>query len=439
MTLLKLLIATIALTSASHIQEVYPTPKPSAKPSVSPTSSPTSAKPSVSPTGSPTFNATKVEQIEQQAAQRSYLHQKDVAWGDQRREEVRQERSQRAAASQNFDLQRALANIVPEVKAVTFDATLFADAWGTETNTPKVKVGAVSDKFVPEVVKLVDKQFEVVGAVMLWEKKFTCGATSVATTMSRASMNNCVLPAGAVIYLYGEVDVHGPLKCQQGEFWLPSVDTNWMKVQIQAPPGTDFSTAGFTMQNFATMVANTGSGAGSRFSQTPDSSYTNTTTRRLSRRLNGKLVAEYDNCVTTGSCTGCGFNAPCVHTANVGQNNMLPTNLGFVLGSIRDAVAHYSFVSNGYWYMCSGGLVANGNNDPLFVTANHCIDNPASASSVELYFKYQTGCSASASSPFRITGTKKPQKTKKQFFFKNKTNISKFKKQQVLTSCIHHR
>jgi hypothetical protein len=52
----------------------------------------------------------------------------------------------------------------------------------------------------------------------------------------------------------------------------------------------------------------------------------------------------------------------------------------------------YIFENGGATYACSGSLVNNTNNDskPYFLTAGHCISSAAMASTVEVYWKYQS-------------------------------------------------
>jgi hypothetical protein len=70
-----------------------------------------------------------------------------------------------------------------------------------------------------------------------------------------------------------------------------------------------------------------------------------------------------------------------------------------------DSVGHYTFGQGGSSYVCTGTLVGNTANTstPYFLTANHCISSAAVASSVVVYWNYQSatcrtpGSSASGS------------------------------------------
>ena len=60
--------------------------------------------------------------------------------------------------------------------------------------------------------------------------------------------------------------------------------------------------------------------------------------------------------------------------------------------SQRNAVARMSYVKNGRGYLCSGTLINDIANSriPYFLTANHCIDNQAAASSLQTWWFYRS-------------------------------------------------
>jgi Trypsin-like peptidase domain len=83
----------------------------------------------------------------------------------------------------------------------------------------------------------------------------------------------------------------------------------------------------------------------------------------------------------------CSDNAECVENAacwNVSE-----------VAQARDAVASILFASGGFYYICSGGLIADSaaGTVPYFLTANHCISRSSEASSMETHFDYETSCS----------------------------------------------
>lgn len=74
-----------------------------------------------------------------------------------------------------------------------------------------------------------------------------------------------------------------------------------------------------------------------------------------------------------------------------------------------NAVAQISFISGAYSYLCTGTLLndSSSSNTPYFLTANHCISNQASASTINSYwFYYASTCNShEASSALRqVTG-----------------------------------
>jgi V8-like Glu-specific endopeptidase len=81
----------------------------------------------------------------------------------------------------------------------------------------------------------------------------------------------------------------------------------------------------------------------------------------------------------------CSDNAECVENAACWNVS--------AVAQARDAVASILFASGGFYYICSGGLIADSVSGtvPYFLTANHCISRSSEASSVETYFDYESG------------------------------------------------
>lgn len=101
-----------------------------------------------------------------------------------------------------------------------------------------------------------------------------------------------------------------------------------------------------------------------------------------------------------GTKSFCSYNATCVENAACsGTSNAVAT--------ARQAVASILFQSGAYYYICTGGLVADttGSQTPYFLTANHCISKGNEASSLETYFDYVTTCSnPDCTQPYSNTG-----------------------------------
>ncbi|MDJ0841016.1 MAG: serine protease [Acidobacteriota bacterium] len=82
----------------------------------------------------------------------------------------------------------------------------------------------------------------------------------------------------------------------------------------------------------------------------------------------------------------CNVNASCVQNAGCTSNS--------IVSAAKDGVAHMLYQSGGGWYICSGGLLNNTNQDgtDLFLTANHCLSTNNEASTLETYFFYASAC-----------------------------------------------
>lgn len=70
------------------------------------------------------------------------------------------------------------------------------------------------------------------------------------------------------------------------------------------------------------------------------------------------------------------------------------------IDTFQRAVAHIKFVKDGGSFICSGGLLNDTDPSgvvPYFLTANHCISEPAVANTVQAYFDYETAnCNAAS-------------------------------------------
>ena len=115
----------------------------------------------------------------------------------------------------------------------------------------------------------------------------------------------------------------------------------------------------------------------------------------------------------------CSANASCVVNAGC-------VNVSAVIDA-RDAVAHMLFPSGAYYYICTGGLIADSDTSsvvPYFLTANHCISRSSEASGLETYFDHETTCSnPDCSDPYPWpTGTRNPDTLGAQIVAGSKTS-----------------
>jgi len=166
----------------------------------------------------------------------------------------------------------------------------------------------------------------------------------------RVHFKNFDLPGNADLYLFtadgqaaGPYRRNGPLK--SGEFWSDALFSDFVMLQVRyfGPPSRgDLSRSGFQ-------------------------------------------VAEIGH-VRPGFLDGlCNYNESCVENAECHVS-------GGVMEQVSDAVASILFQSGNFLYICSGGLIAdtdNGNNRPLFLTANHCVSRNQEANSLQTFFQYK--------------------------------------------------
>jgi lysyl endopeptidase len=99
----------------------------------------------------------------------------------------------------------------------------------------------------------------------------------------------------------------------------------------------------------------------------------------MGKALPGALIQAESFCSRNASCV---VNADCASIPGAIQ-------------PAKDAVADMLFASGGFYYLCTGGLLADSDpasTIPFFLTANHCISRSGEASSLETYFDYETSC-----------------------------------------------
>ena len=65
---------------------------------------------------------------------------------------------------------------------------------------------------------------------------------------------------------------------------------------------------------------------------------------------------------------------------------------GIPAGLYPEAIAGIMYDKNGYWYSCSGALIANTNKKMYFITANHCVGEEAVAKTIEAWGDGVSNC-----------------------------------------------
>jgi V8-like Glu-specific endopeptidase len=100
-----------------------------------------------------------------------------------------------------------------------------------------------------------------------------------------------------------------------------------------------------------------------------------------------------DGLLAKAHCTSGIVNASCVENAECyNSGDYAP------IDKLRRAIASILYRSGGSYYICSGGLINNAANDPLFLTANHCVSRSTEANSLEAYWNHTVPCGTSSCS-----------------------------------------
>jgi V8-like Glu-specific endopeptidase len=92
-------------------------------------------------------------------------------------------------------------------------------------------------------------------------------------------------------------------------------------------------------------------------------------------------------------CTSGIVNASCVENAECYN-----TGTYSPINNLRKSIASILYLSGNSYYICTGGLINNEADDPLFLTANHCLSKTAEANSLEAYWNHTVPCGTTACS-----------------------------------------
>jgi V8-like Glu-specific endopeptidase len=227
----------------------------------------------------------------------------------------------------------------------------------------RLRVGM--EKSVTAVVKLVRSPLfgdvaDVDGSV-LWTGRLTApGASGI-----RLHLSPFDLPESAELYVYAaDGQVYGPYTgrgpVDDGELWTNTILGDEVRLQLSVAP--------------------------------EDAARTRLVVAGIGYMGTGLPMAGSNLCADNASCV---YNAACPQVSSV-------------VNPARDAVASILFASGGFYYICTGGMIADGNSThlPYFLTANHCISRSREASSMETYFDYESGsCSTpNCTQPYNTSG-----------------------------------
>ncbi|HVR39886.1 MAG TPA: trypsin-like peptidase domain-containing protein, partial [Thermoanaerobaculia bacterium] len=166
---------------------------------------------------------------------------------------------------------------------------------------------------------------------------------------TRLHLENVTLPAGAVLWVYGDgqtpIAFDSSLVDPNGSLWTPSVRGGNVHLEIEiASPKSENDAAAFNVNEVMQLVA-------------------------------PKVVAKPEDSPT------CLIDVTCVTNATLNGVN-----------DLRQGIAHLEFVKGSSSYVCSGGLLndqVQGTLVPYLLTANHCLNTQASASSLEAFWDWR--------------------------------------------------
>lgn len=225
---------------------------------------------------------------------------------------------------------------------------------------PRLRVGVAKPADVE--VRLGNQLFKArrVGALDLTGDGFVWSAVvrSPGAVALRLHLTDLQLPAGVELYVYNaRGQAFGPFT-ESGELW-PNT-TFGAEAVIQLHYQGDEVPAALSGVHFR--IADVG----------------HLTDKFLQGRSQGSLFEK----------DFCSFNEPCVENASC-------SSMPGAISAARDAIAEMLFVSGGWYYICTGGLIADTDDTseiPYFLTANHCIGKSRVAATLEAFFQFVTPC-----------------------------------------------
>ncbi len=246
------------------------------------------------------------------------------------------------------------ASIAPALNIGAADPTDIEEVrvWNAEGRRP-VKNGFVRIMEELVVVRLTGAAASkgVIAASergVVWSGRFQIAAHRVRLRLDRAK-----LPAGAVLWIYNDggepIAFDRDLIDSDGGLWTPSVGGGIVHLEIETPmPKSEADVASFEINRMLEIVPP----------------------------------------LKTHDEPDCLIDVQCVGTNTVTDIN------GF-----KQGIAYLEFVKGTGGFVCSGGLLNDftSSKTPWFLTANHCFDSQASATSLEAYWDWRfASCSSTA-------------------------------------------
>lgn len=291
-------------------------------------------------------------------------------------EDPAQETARRRDEEQRFQLLLARRSGLAATAAIRADLDAARKAQLARADGIPLKVGesvqlGIASDF-SSVAWVADGAQRAVGAgqaVMAADGSITweVSLASAGAKALRLEFTGFDLAEGVELHVYNESgQVRGPYTGGgpdgSGGFWSGSVFGERASVQVHARDAAAFAASAFTLQSLMHMGArfHVADAIAERYARGP-------------RQPEGGSFCG----VTVPDCT---INGVCAIATNPG------------LAAASNAVAQISFVEGGSGYICTGSLInpSGSVRTPYFLTANHCFDTQASASSLEAHFRFRT-------------------------------------------------
>jgi V8-like Glu-specific endopeptidase len=213
---------------------------------------------------------------------------------------------------------------------------------------------------LPDVVELKGAMLAKTGVAGRGVAARTDHGTSVWSTVIqvekahrlRLHLENCVLPEGAVLWVYGAgqapIAFGRELLDDHASLWTPITDGDTVWLDVETPSGVPTS---LTLREVMEIV-----------------------------RVGNVQAEDSPTCLIDSSCVN--------------------SSTFDVITLARRAVAQLEFVKGSGHFICSGGLINGDGSTPYLLTANHCFSSQAEASSLDAYFDYFTSSCNGSSSRF---------------------------------------
>jgi hypothetical protein len=203
---------------------------------------------------------------------------------------------------------------------------------------------------------------------------WTAAFSSAGAGALRIHVSRALLPPGSRVYVYSASgEVHGPYSFEREPppegFWTNTVFADEVYLEVRLPAGTRgaaLSVDAIAHLEHPSFAPSAGAGSGAGLTARPKSD-------------------------------ACFIDVSCISTADFPN-----------VAQASDAIAQLTFMDQGGAFVCTGGLLNTTTSSfvPYLLTANHCFDNQASASSLEALWQYRTSsCNGPTPSPSQFPRT----------------------------------